>query len=109
MTDSMKHSGSGSVVRGVWWVQEVTEPNWEALEEFVVGTEARAVGLEPSAFMWMAEVLLSTGVVIQLYKHTVTRRYLNLGDGHCAYWDSGDGYLQHACLEDAVAGLGLAL
>lgn len=105
MDHSTESQGPGASVSGVWWVQEATEPNWEALEMFVTQEDAVAAAIEPSDFMWMAEVLLSTGVVIQLYKHNVTRRYLYLGDDGHAYWASGGCYLRHACLSDAVAGL----
>ena len=109
MDPSTRLDGFGAGVPGVWWVQEATEPNWEALETFVTEHDLVAAVLEPSDFMWMAEVLLSTGVVIQLYKHTMTRRYLYLGDDGHAYWASGGCYLRHACLSDAVAGLELEL
>jgi len=108
MSPSTEPEGWGAGVPGVWWTHDATAMNWEALEAFVTDASATAAAVEPSDFMWIGEVLLSTGVVIQFYKHIMTRRYLCLGDDGYAYWVSGGCYVQHACLGDAVAGLELA-
>lgn len=97
--------GSGQGVQGVWWVQEATVENWAALEALVAEHPASCAGLKAADFMWMAEVLLTDGVVVQMYKDALTRRYLCLGDDGNAYRQSGDVFLQHACLCDAVAEL----
>lgn len=94
-------------VPGVWWTHDATATNWEPLETFVGDSDVMPAAIEPADFMWMAEVLLSTGIVIQMYKHIMTRRYLFLGDDERAYWVSRGCYVQHACLGDAVGGLGL--
>jgi hypothetical protein len=109
MDSSSGVTGPGPGVPHVWWTHDESGSDWTALETFLSGSAAVAAAIEPSEFMWMAEVLLSSGVVIHFYKHTMTRRYLFLGDDGHAYWASAGCYLKHASHADAVAALELAL
>lgn len=77
------------------WAEENLgdDPDWEPLEA--------AVSMEwCGGFMWMNRVV-SGGVVIELYKHGITRRYLNLdADGGAHRW-TGTGY-EPISLEEAI-------
>jgi hypothetical protein len=53
-------------------------PNWEPLLS-VVGEELAG------DFMWMFEVALSIGTMIQAYKHIDTRRYVHLDSNGTGY------------------------
>lgn len=107
MRHSTEPEGWTAGVDGVWWTHDASATNWEPLETFVGDSDVVPSAIEPADFMWIAEVLLSTRVVIQMYKHIMTRRYLCLGDDGRAYWASGGCYAQHARLGDAVEGLEL--
>jgi hypothetical protein len=71
------------------------EPEWEPLE--------RLIGMRLSDwFMWMGEVELEDGTLVQMYKHQWTRRYIHLSEDHRAFWyRSPDGY-EEAPLNDVV-------
>jgi hypothetical protein len=77
------------------WAEENLgeDPNWEPLE-----------GVLPAewcgGFMWMNRVV-DNGVVIELYKHGITRHYLNLDAGGGAYRWTGSGY-EPMSLEEAI-------
>ncbi|MFN3256281.1 MAG: hypothetical protein ACE37B_11335 [Ilumatobacter sp.] len=107
MRHSKEPEGWAAGADGVWWTSDATATNWEPLEAFVGDSAVMPAAIEPADFMWMSEVLLSTGVVIQMYKHIMTRRYMYLGDDGRAYWASGGCYVQHDRLGDAVEGLEL--
>lgn len=62
------------------------EPDWEPLRT--------VLPLEwCDGFMWMYRVEEGDSV-IELYKHGITRRYLNLDQANRAYRFTGDGYIQ---------------
>ena len=67
-------------------------PDWRPLER-LLGTDELC-----SYFMWMFEVVLADGRVVEVYKHSVTRRYLHLGvDAGAAYcYTAGGMYRQVA-------------
>ncbi|MGF1617998.1 MAG: hypothetical protein ACFCU2_09385 [Acidimicrobiia bacterium] len=77
------------------WAEENLDdrPDWKPLQA--------ALPLEwCGGFMWMNRVV-SGGVVVELYKHGITRRYLNLdGDGTAYRW-TGTGY-EPMPLDDAT-------
>lgn len=65
----------------------IGEPDWEPLERVLrLGVCER--------FMWMFAVKLSTGAVLQAYKHTDTRGYLHLdaSGGAYTYCEADDRY-----------------
>ena len=62
----------------------VDRPDWTVLEE-VVPKESLAW------FMWMCEVELEDGALVQVYKHRITRRYLHLADDGRAFYYIGGG------------------
>lgn len=69
------------------WAEENLdgEPNWGPLE--------MVLPLEwCGGFMWMQRVE-ENGAVIELYKHGITRRYLNLDQEGDAYRFTGSGYV----------------
>lgn len=73
-------------------------PNWRPLEE-LVGDQV--VG----DFMWMFEVELSDGSLLQAYKHIDTRRYIHLNAESSAFvYESPDRYRRFPAAEllDAV-------
>ena len=72
---------------GIWWSADDVEKGWEPLEVFVTGPEATAAGLRVDDFMWMAVVLLSTGILMHMYKHTRSRQYLNLDVDNVTYFE----------------------
>lgn len=69
------------------WAEENLggEPDWGPLE---AAFPLKWCG----GFMWMQRVE-ENGVVIELYKHGITRRYLNLDQGGGAYKFTGSGYV----------------
>lgn len=77
------------------WAEENLgdSPDWRPLET--------ALPLEwCGGFMWMNRVV-SGGVVIELYKHGITRRYLNIDTEGRAYEWTGEGY-EPMNLEEAI-------
>lgn len=77
------------------WAEENLgdDPNWKPLEAVL---PAEWCG----GFMWMNRVV-DKGVVIELYKHGITRHYLNLdADGGAHRW-TGSGY-EPMSLEEAI-------
>ncbi len=77
------------------WAEEClgTDPDWGPLE--------RAIPREwCGGFMWMNRTE-DCGVVIELYKHGITRRYLNLDRFGGAYRYTGDGY-ELITMEEAI-------
>lgn len=77
------------------WAEENLgdDPIWQPLESVVPADWC-------GGFMWMNRVV-DKGVVIELYKHGITRRYLNLDAEGGAYQWTGEGY-EPMPLEDAV-------
>jgi hypothetical protein len=71
------------------------EPDWQPL--------IALIGLElVDWFMWMCQLELADGAVVNAYKHWSTRRYLHLaGDGRAFAHIGHDRYLQ-ATLEQAL-------
>ncbi|HUF94825.1 MAG TPA: hypothetical protein VMO52_01975 [Acidimicrobiia bacterium] len=77
------------------WAEENLgdDPNWKPLEAVL---PAEWCG----GFMWM-NLVVDKGVVIELYKHGITRHYLNLdADGGAHRW-TGSGY-EPMSLEEAI-------
>jgi hypothetical protein len=71
-------------------------PEWGPLLE-VVGEELT------DGFMWMFEVELADGRLLQAYKHIDARRYVHLDPGGAAFvYESPDGY-RHAPVADLLA------
>jgi hypothetical protein len=68
------------------WAEENLgdDPDWKPLEAVL---PAEWCG----GFMWMNRVV-DNGVVIELYKHGITRHYLNLDSAGSAYRWTGTGY-----------------
>lgn len=77
------------------WAEENLgdRPNWEPLEAALPWEWC-------GGFMWMNRVV-SGGVVIELYKHGITRRYLNLDGESKAYRWTGTGY-EPIALNEAI-------
>jgi hypothetical protein len=77
------------------WAEENLgdDPNWKPLEEVL---PAEWCG----GFMWMNRVV-DNGVVIELYKHGITRHYLNLDARGGAHRWTGSGY-EPMSLEEAI-------
>ena len=92
--------GDGAV--GIWWSLEDVEMRWEPLEVFATGPEATAAGLVVDDFMWMAVVLLNTGVQMHMYKHSMTRRYLYLGVDNVTYFHERGYYVRDVRVVDAI-------
>lgn len=62
-------------------LSQFERPNWGPLEDLV----GEAVACD---FMWMHEVRLSDGLLLQAYKHIDTRRYVHLSsDGRAFYYE----------------------
>jgi hypothetical protein len=71
-------------------------PEWAPLLE-VVGEQLTG------AFMWMLEVELADGRLLQAYKHIDTRRYVHLDPAGAAFvYESPRGY-RHAPVADVLA------
>jgi hypothetical protein len=69
----------------------VGKKEWECLERFSV--QCRQIELEDFMFMSVFETV--DQVNIYLYKHRMTRHYLNLdADLNCYKYQGNDGYLQ---------------
>jgi hypothetical protein len=68
------------------WAEECLgdDPDWGPLEAAIPREWC-------GGFMWMNRIE-DCGVVIELYKHGITRRYLNLDRNGGAYRYTGDGY-----------------
>jgi hypothetical protein len=96
-------------------------PDWEPLEGFarLVWQRPELPQFHPVEFMHMTNLRRGrTGPSIRLYKHTDTRRYLNLDDGGHAYAyvfreeddhvdHSGGRYRRYTNPIDAIGALGL--
>ena len=81
--------------------------NWLPLERFCELLSVRDVlGLDPDEFMWMGAGISSTGVAVEVYKHSETRRHLTLdASGHIYRWRGvGLGY-ELTSLDAALAEL----
>lgn len=88
------------------WSCDPQRTSWVPLERFVAAPTVVAAQLVPGDFMWMGEVAVGDGGVVQLYKHTTTRQYLRLDGCGVAYADV-DGVLRpHTSLLEAVTALG---
>lgn len=77
------------------WAEEnlAGEPDWAPLEE--------ALPIEwYGGFMWMQRVE-QDGVTVELYKHGITRRYLNLDHSGRAYRYTRSGYVEMP-LDEAI-------
>jgi hypothetical protein len=74
-------------------------PDWAPLEAVLGSDELCA------HFMWMFDVELTDGTILNAYKHRWTRRYLHLAPDGRAFWYVGDnGYDvvdQHTAIEGA--------
>jgi hypothetical protein len=60
-------------------------PDWRPLEALIKDER-----LED--FMWMFEVALEDGALVEVYKHYLTRGYLHLDDRSRAFYFTGDGH-----------------
>src|SRR5690349_4117500 len=64
-------------------------PDWKPLEETFLSDDIC------DYFMWMFDVELEDGRIINAYKHYDTRRYIHLGSDLRAYWYVGEqGYVE---------------
>ena len=63
-------------------------PDWGPLET-LLGSDDLC-----GHFMWMFQVTLADGRVLQVYKHSLTRRYMHLGADGAAYYYSDAGTYQ---------------
>lgn len=83
------------------------EADWEPLERLCELLRRDSIILEPGEFMHMCEATRPDGLVLQLYKHIDTRRYLNLdANGHAYAYrhrERGTRYDLHDNILDAVA------
>lgn len=70
------------------------EPNWEPLEKVIPPEWC-------GGFMWMQRIQ-QDGLTIEMYKHGITRRYLNLDSDGQTYRYKGSEYVPMS-LEDAIA------
>lgn len=71
------------------------EPHWPPLEE--------AIGLDRCRdFMYMGSAQGADGTPVYLYKHAITRRYINLSDDGRAWKYEGDGTYTEADRTDTV-------
>lgn len=76
-----------------------TEPVWGPLDDLLGDQLA-------SWFMWMGEVKLDDGTLVQMYKHTWTRRYIHLSDTGLAFeYRSPDAYEPVSTLDSASSAL----
>ena len=55
-------------------MRQCDTPTWGPLEELLESEELAA------HFMWMHDVELDDGTIVNAYKNSVTRRYIHLGD-----------------------------
>lgn len=70
-------------------MRQYEHPEWGPLES-VLGSDELA-----SHFMWMHDIELEDGTILNAYKHRWTRRYLHLsGDGRTFDYFGEDGYLE---------------
>lgn len=67
---------------------EGAEPNWEPLEHLFPDKETL------SNFMFMGSIRLHTGTAVNLYKNSVTRRYINIDNSGNTYSYTGNDYTQ---------------
>ena len=73
-------------------------PDWRALEALLGADELCA------HFMWMFNVLLEDGTVLNAYKHRWTRCYFHLAnDGRAFYYATGELYGDDLDAEDVYA------
>ena len=73
-------------------------PDWAPLES-VLGSDELC-----DHFMWMSDILLEDGTVLNAYKHRCTRGYIHLDAGCAAYRFMGDhGYAQVPVHEQLAA------
>jgi hypothetical protein len=83
-------------------MRQYVSPDWSALEE-LLGADALC-----GQFMWMHDVLLDDGTVLNAYKHRITRRYFHLADdGRAFVYTTDDRYHEvdpHAAIKAVFAG-----
>lgn len=76
--------------------RQYDKPDWDPLED-VLGSDDLC-----AHFMWMTDIELEDGTIINAYKHRWTRQYLHLaGDGR-AFTYAGQGQYQEADLTLAI-------
>lgn len=75
-----------------------TRPDWRPLERLAGDNKRIKLG----DFMHMGTDRAANGQVLQLYKHRMTRRYLNLDDDGCAYAYVGAGHYDLTDLTTAI-------
>jgi hypothetical protein len=72
-------------------------PDWDPLEAVLCSDDLCA------HFMWMADVELEDGTIVNEYKHRWTRQYLRLADDGRAFRYAGEGRYQEV---DLILALG---
>jgi hypothetical protein len=91
---------TGFYVRGE--MRQCVSPDWSALEE-LLGADVLC-----AQFMWMHDVLLDDGTVLNAYKHRLTRCYFHLADDGRAFVYITDGLYRevdrHAAIKAVFAG-----
>jgi len=76
--------------------RQYKEPDWGPLENVLSSDELCA------HFMWMGDIELEDGTIVNEYKHRWTRQYLHLADDGRAFIYVGDERYQEADLTLAI-------
>ena len=72
------------------------EPDWLALER-VLGSDDLC-----GYFMWMFDVELDDGTILNAYKHRFTRQYMHLAADERAFWYAGTELYHEVDLRTAI-------
>jgi len=76
--------------------RQCKKPDWRPLENLLCSDELCA------HFMWMGDIELEDGTIVNEYKHRWTRQYLHLADDGRAFIYVGDERYQEADLTLAI-------